>query len=151
MGNAQALDAPCDGSGTTGQQTIDALKAEYHALYTPPTWVPGGPTALSIRLVYEGGKVFCHPATYTGKGNSSLVYPAWLQVEVNMDFTTSDGTFAEKKMPATISVYYLETGNMLADPSVLYFSSAMAVSDMKGTYQPVSMGSKPGDTSAGCT
>ena len=120
-------DELCDGvAGLTGVSLIGALKAEYNATFTPRA---GSPSALSIKLKYDGGEIKCHPAFNPGPGVGAPSMPAWIEVTVVMGFDTVDGLFAEQRNA--------QVARRFGD--ALELSTTLPIADVKGTFKALDM------------
>mgnify|MGYP003593895466 CR=1 FL=1 len=118
-------DEVCDGvPGLTGAALIAAMKAEYTATFTPRT---GSPSALSIKLKYEGGALVCHRAFKSNGGAPDM--PAWIELTAAMDFSTADGLFAEKRAA--------QVARRFGD--ALDLSATAPAAEIKGTFTPAAM------------
>jgi hypothetical protein len=119
-----SLNTSCDGvPGLTGQAVLDALRPEYTATYKPVG--SGAPTALTIRTEYTHGPASCHPSA------CEMCPPGWVQVDVQIHFTTADGLFDESfTTPVELS----------PGSTTLMWDPIVPATDIKGSYKPTLVG-----------
>lgn len=97
-----SLDAPCydalTGRQLTAADLLTTIQSEYDALLRPlqeDDSVEAEPVALTIRTAYEDGALICHPAFRPPPGSAAPEIPAFVEVELTLEFVTEDGQFQE--------------------------------------------------------
>jgi len=92
------LDAPCGESGITARDILSDIQPEYRTVLkgrpeNDSTFVE--PVGLTIRVAYRGGDLICHPAFVPPPESSAPVRPAWIEMELQGEVVTVDGSFQE--------------------------------------------------------
>lgn len=123
-----SLDTACDGDASmTGRPVVDAIGA------TPYTGTYSGAnataaSALTLTVTYAGGAIRCHPA-YHGNTGGVPDTRAYVDVDLRLQLTTADGTFAETLVAAA----------ELRGDAVLFVTAPVTQAELKGTFAPTPM------------
>jgi hypothetical protein len=118
------LDTPCPSAGgLTGQDILNAVRSEYMGIFTPASTSQDVP--LTIQTTYTGAPAVCHPS------NCDECPPGWVQLDVQIHFSTADGLFDETfTTPIELS----------AGSTELKWDAYVPAMDIKGTYKPTLTG-----------
>jgi hypothetical protein len=121
-----SLDEPCFSPALTGRALVSLTRPEYRAVLTYTGDRAGMSTPITIRVVYERGRIVCTPPSAGGKGGAPAT-PARLSVDVRLDVVTDDDQFNERT-----------TGSIEGWPGApsVSLSGSVAAGDLKGRFGP---------------
>ncbi len=120
-----SLDAACRDDRlepylATGADLLAVTRTEYlTTLQSDP------PTALTLGVSYEGGRILCSPAQLAPPDSGMPDQPAFVTVEVKIDFVTANGDFDEHFTSPLSGVY--KTAN---------FVTMMSLAELHGDFDP---------------
>jgi hypothetical protein len=104
----------------TGADLLAVTRPEYLT-----TLASDPPTALTLGVSYQGGRIQCSPAQLAPPDSGMPDQPAFVTVEVMIDFVTADGDFDEHFTSPLSGVY--KTAN---------FVVAMSLAELGGDFDP---------------
>lgn len=120
-----SLDAVCrddrlDPYLATGADLLAVTRPSYSTMLSSDP-----PTALTLGVTYDGGRILCNPAQLAPPGSGMPDQPAFVTVEVRIDFVTADGAFDEHFDTPLSGIY--KTAN---------FVKAMSLAEVSGAFDP---------------